>query len=139
MLDLTKATIGDPTVKPWLGFTILNAGSDGTGSSTGVGSPSWTDGDPYSLDRDSTAAGEGLTIFWKVFNNGTVLRNSTDYSAHIFFETDAKYFAKTSVGILDSGVVSEAEAYAPSLIPEPASLSLLGLGGLPLLLRRRRR
>ena len=43
------------------------------------------------------------------------------------------------MGILDSGVVSEAEAYAPSLIPEPASLSLLGLGGLALLLRRRRR
>jgi len=139
VLDLAKATIGDPVVKPWLGFTIFNCGADGSGASTPVGAPSWADGDPYSIDRDLTVAGEGLTINWKLSNNGTVIRNAADFSAHIFFETDAKYWTTTNVGILDSGKVSDAEAYAPSLIPEPASLSLLGLGGLALLWKRRRR
>ena len=139
VLDLAKATIGDPVAKQWLGWTIFNCGADGSGSSTGVGAPQWADGDPYSIDRDLTVAGEGLTINWKLSNNGTVIRNAADISAHIFFETDAKYWTTTNVGILDSGEVSDAQAYAPSLIPEPASLSLLGLGGLALLLKRRRR
>ena len=139
VLDLAKATIGDPVAKPWLGFAIFNCGADGSGASTAVGAPSWADGDPYSIDRDGTAAGEGLTINWKLSNNGTVIRNAVDVSALIFFETDAKYWTTTDVGILDSGAVSDARAYAPSLIPEPASLSLLGLGGLALLLKRRRR
>jgi len=139
VVDLAKATIGNPTVRPWLGFTIFNCGSDQSGTSTGVGATSWIDGDPYSIDRDGTTAGEGLTINWKLSNTGTVIRNPADFSAHIFFETDAKWHTKTDVGVLDSGAVSNAKAYAPSLIPEPASLSLLGLGGLALLLKRRRR
>lgn len=146
VLDLAKATIGDPVSKQWLGWTIFNCGADGSGTSTALPvALTWSDGDPYSIDRDLTAAGEGLTINWKLSNNGTVIRNPSpgnpagDWSAHIFFETDAKYWTTTSVGLLDSGVVSDARAYAPSLIPEPASLSLLGLGGLALLLKRRRR
>ena len=142
--DIIRATIGDPTF-PWLGYVISDAGSDTTapfGNSTaGGGTIFWTDGDPNFLLRDPTISGEGLTIQWRSASDGTVLRNSLDDSALIWFDTNALAYQTTNVGILDSGLVSTAEGYAPlttGAIPEPATIALVGFG-LAALARRRRK
>lgn len=138
--DMVSATIGDPT-QPWLGYVISDAGSDESGQSTGGLDPvDWTDGDPSSIGRDPTISGEGLQIRWRDAGAGTVIRNSADYSALVWFDTDAVDYQLTDIGILDSGLTADAQGYAPlavSTIPEPASLALFGLLGLTLMRRRR--
>ncbi len=136
-LDLVRATIGGPT-SPWLGVAITDAGADESGTSTTGGTPvSWSDGDPNFLLRDPTISGEGLTIQWRVASDGTVIRNTTDFSARIWFDTDSPAFTTGNVGLLDSGSVAFANAFVP--IPEPATALLLagGLAGLAAVRRRR--
>ncbi len=140
--DLIRATIGDVS-QPWAGYAITDAGSDGSGSSTDGGGAgiNWTDGDPAFLLRDPVGSGEGLTIQWRDNSNGTVLRNtSSDFSALIWFATDATDYQLTDIGLLDSGLIGSAQGYAPLatyVIPEPTSLALFGLLGLGLIRRRR--
>ena len=136
--DLIRATIGDVT-QPWKGYMISDAGSDASGSSTDTGGGiGWTDGKPNLILRDPTASGEGLTIQFRAASDGTVLRNTTaDFSALIWFDTDALDYQRTDVGLLDSGLIASAESFAPLFIPEPASMALFGLLGLGLIRRRR--
>ena len=129
-LDLVRATIGGPT-SPWLGVAITDAGADESGTSTTGGTPvSWSDGDPNFLLRDPTVSGEGLTIQWRVASDGTVIRNTTDFSARIWFDTDSPAYTTGNVGLLDSGSVAFANAFVP--IPEPSTFSLAALGLLSL-------
>ena len=144
VLDIIRSTIGD-TSYPWLGYLITDAGSDESGTSTvgGGGGVNWTDGDPTFLLRDPAVSGAGLTIQWRALSDGTVLRNTTlDDSALVWFDTNAFAYQTTNVGILDSGGTSNAEGYAPrsvsTLIPEPTTLSLLGLALLAMARRRRK-
>lgn len=135
--DLIRATIGS-NANEWSGITIFNAGANGGGASTpGEVAPVWSDGNPYFILRDPTDSGEGVTFQWRVQSRGTRLAGPDDFSALIFLETDATLYQVTDVGLIDSGAVSSAQAFAPA-IPEPTTLTLLGLGGLALLRKRRK-
>jgi len=136
-VDVLRSTIGDPGQRPWANVAITDVGSDGTGTTTPGAAPNWSDGDPYFILRDPTVTGEGLTVQWRAFSSGTSIRNTTNVSARVFFDTDAIYYTTTNVGVLDSGVTSNAQGFAPG-IPEPATMALLGLVGVPFILRRRR-
>jgi len=139
--DLAAATIGSSATNPWLGVTISNAGAYGTGSSTtGGGTPSWTDGYPITLSE--ALSGSGIAITWLQGDQGTLLDSPSDHSADIFVVTNAKTYGRTNVGLLDSGDVSRAFALAPSSVPEPTGLvALFGLAGMGLvgLVWRRRK
>lgn len=111
--DLIRATIAGA---PWLGVAITDAGADGSGSSTvGTVAPFWTDGDPNFIQRNPVAFGDGLTIQWRALSKGTALR-AGDSSSSIFVETNWETFQVVSVGLLDSGAVSTARAFAPGPI-----------------------
>ena len=137
--DIVRATIDDPS-HPWEGVTIFDVGADGTGSSTpqgaGIGGPSWSNGDPYVIDRDSLFSGVDLQL--RDQNRGTYLLSATnDTSATVWYATDATHYGITNVGLSDSGNTGSARAYAPA-VPEPATWLLLAIGCCGLFLVRRR-
>lgn len=141
--DLLRATIGSPQ-QEWLGWNISDAGADGSGASTaGEVAPVWTTGDPFFLLRDPLATGAGVTIQWRVGSSGTRLAGPDDISSLIFFETNAPTYQLTNVGLINSGAVSSAQAFAPAplstIIPEPATIVLLGIGIFGAAASRRRR
>lgn len=143
-IDLVRATIGDPSF-PWQGWTIFDAGADESGSSsTNALAPSpWTDGDPNFLLRDPTISGEGLSIQWRASSIGTTLidhdGSGTGHSSVIWFKTNAPWYQTTNVGLIDSGQVGNAFAYAPAVVPEPVSSTLFLVGAATLGFKRFRK
>ena len=120
---------------PWVGVVISGAGADSTGHSTAAGqAPVWTNGDPMILTR---AANSSLVIQWDADSHGTLLFGATsDYSANIWFSTDATAYQTSHTGLLDSGAVALANVLAPAspvpFVPEPVTMfgMLLGVGAL---------
>jgi hypothetical protein len=115
----------------WVGTGILDAGADGSGSSTAAtGNTTWGDGDPYFIERDAL----GLAPSWvfRLGNDGTVL-NPGDNSALVFFETDAPDCGEGTISLLDGGAAGAAMILTVVPSPAAAGLGLLGLsiiGGL---------
>jgi hypothetical protein len=125
--EITHATINDPS-NPWTGVSILSAGADASGMSTAVVGPfgSWTNGNPFNIQRDGTNNGVG--IFFNSGGSGTELASpSNDRSAVIWFTTDATHYKTSNVGLIDGGTVGSGNAFAP-VVPEPSSLVLSAIG-----------
>jgi hypothetical protein len=139
----TYITGADMDGVTWNGVTILNAGADnvvnvGTSGSGDV--PEWTDGTPYSLTRanpPSPASPKSPAWSFKSGSIGTVI-GPTNSSAEIWFTTNAKSYTTAFIAYLGQGSVGRAEVYVP-VIPDPATLALLGLGASGLAMFRRRR
>jgi hypothetical protein len=124
--DIVRMAIDDPT-HPWTGFTITDAGADGSGASTPQGAgPFWANGDPYLIERDALFNGPDFQL--RVGGRGTALLSTTnDSSSTIWLATNATHFQVTNVSLLDGGNSGNTNAYAPS-VPEPASTVLLAIG-----------
>lgn len=115
----------------WLNTIVDDAGSDGSGSSSAAtGSVVWSDGDPYFIERDPITGSPQWTF--RIGPNGTTL-NAGDTSALVWFATQDVGFKEASIGLIDGGAAGAARIIT---IPEPATISLLGLAGLALIRRR---
>lgn len=141
--DLARATINDPS-DPWTPFTILDAGADGSGhSSSPGGATTWTNGNPFYLQQD--VGDFGIVVQFDFGNLGTILDSPSDFSAPIWFATNALNFSTTGIGLSDSTAVGTATAYGPATgvlgTPEPSTvaIALIAGGFLAFSWRRRRR
>jgi hypothetical protein len=133
--QMVRASLGGGA-NAFLNAVIFDAGSDSLGSSTaGSVAPFWTDGAPDFIQRDTTSAFEGIAFQFRANNQGSAI-DVCNWSADIFIQTQSTLVTQTGVGFIDSGATSSATVLAP--IPEPVTMTILSLGGLGLLLRRRR-
>ena len=159
--EIGSITLGDVS-NPWGPFTITSAGSDGLGSTHGVGSSmlptkNWSNGDPYSIayngdnqglaiDFDSTAPLFGTQLVSATPLGASPTTPTSDTSAVIWLATNAKNFQVSNVGLSDTSRVGTSEAYAPAPgtftpTPEPGTISLAAIGcvaGVLVLYRRRK-
>lgn len=119
----------------WYKFTIFDTGSDNSGTSTvrAGGSNTWTDGDPYFIERQFTGA---PGIQWNGALGGTQI-NRGQISAIVWFETDAPKYEISTVSLLDGGATGVAAIFSP-YIPSP-SAAVLGLIGTAIVGLRRRK
>jgi hypothetical protein len=116
-------------------INILSAGADASGSSTGVGTPSWSDGDPYDIRRDVTG---NLIVDFSSGGDGTILDTAGQKSARIFITTaSGTMFTTAGVKMLNTGADTTANAYVP-VVPEPGIALLWGIGSLVLWVYRQR-
>jgi len=127
------------TMTGYNGITITDCGAANDGNSVAVGAPTWTDGDPYSIERDSGDPTD-LTLQWHFQQDGTTLppdSGGNDYvSASVWFVTTSLVYNTTKTSLQDSGAVAGAKILAP--VPEPATLALFGLAAVAGLAIRRK-
>ncbi len=109
----------------WGTVAVTDNGSDNSGSSTAKGTTSWTDGDPYFMERD--AVGGNPQWQFRLGVNGTTI-NPGESSALVWFETDATFWTISSISLLDGGAAGAARVLTVG-IPSPAAggLGLIGL------------
>jgi hypothetical protein len=91
---------------------------------------------PYSIDKDSF--GDVVGFSFSALGAGQIPAGGS--SALLVIRTDAQQAALTEASVIN-GSVAMVSAYAPAVggnVPEPGTLAVAGLGGLGLLLRRRR-
>jgi hypothetical protein len=111
---------------PWQGIGITLAGADASGHSTASsGTPSWTDGAPIFLFRDTVANGSSVTIQFQNADEGTAL-NGGDLSAQVFFATDATSYGSATFQVLPT-LQGTPDGFAP--VPEPSVVALVTVAG----------
>jgi len=124
----------------WKDIDIWDTGAvrDGlTGS--GTVSPDWMTGEPNTIGRYETVTGESDAPYWDFsrMGVGTVIGPDDD-SAEVWFFTNAKDVMTAYIAYSGPGATGVAEVVVP-VIPDPATLALLGLGASGFALFRRRR
>jgi len=136
---VARLTLNDWTAES--GLQISNNGANGGGNTVTASSggfPGWINGNPNSINWDTN---DNVNIqFRSSDGNGTQGTQipANDYSALIFLQTNSTTEFINNAGISD-GVTANVNYLGPTAVPEPATMSLLVLGGTGALLRRRRR
>lgn len=126
------------TLTGYNGITITDAGADNSGTSVAAAAPTWTDGDPFSIDRDAGMPTD-MTMQWHFQQDGTLLPpdTATNYvSSAAWFVTNSLVYNRALTSIQDSGAVAGASILAP--VPEPATFALFGLAAVVGLAIRRK-
>lgn len=119
----------------WGNVAVNDAGSDGSGSSTAAtGNTTWTDGDPYFIERDAIGGNPQWTF--RLGTDGTTL-NSGESSALVWFETDSEICRVSTISLLDGGAAGAAQVLTVA-VPSPEA-GMLGLLGVTLVGALRRR
>jgi hypothetical protein len=124
----------------WLdaGLSITDHGADGSGSSTPAADAHWSNGDPRFMIWEAQDINIQFRSPVGAGTEGTVLAPPGDYSANMFFATNATSYTTANAGISD-GVTANAPYLGPGAVPEPSSIALLLaglLGGLAFWKRR---
>jgi hypothetical protein len=130
--NLVRASLA---AQGWLGVNIFDAGADNSGNtSAATGNTTWTDGDPYFIERDAIAGNPQWTF--RLGQDGTTI-NPNQSSALVWLETDAEIWRESSISLLDGGAAGAARVLTVA-IPSPAAAGL-GLFGVALAGAFRRR
>jgi hypothetical protein len=116
----------------WAGVAFSDVGSDASGSATaGTGSLTWTDGDPYSISRNT---GGAVSVNFAVDDAtggsgtlGNIIFAPGDYSALVWWETDAHSFSISEAALIDGGLDGNVAVYAVP-VPGAVLLGAMGLG-----------
>jgi hypothetical protein len=124
------------TTSSFFGFTtdvsfVTNGGSIPAAAAPG-GSFSNGTQDPVNIDRSGSGSVVGFN-----FPTGFEV-NAGETSVVLMVRTNAVNFVPGNVSVINSGTVTR-PAFAPSVVPEPASLAMVGVGLLAAGRRRRRR
>ncbi|MBT8037279.1 MAG: PEP-CTERM sorting domain-containing protein [Verrucomicrobiae bacterium] len=119
-------------------FTGLAASSSYNFSAIGGRETNGDDGAIIILDAATSFLGNSAItteVNYSLLNDGTVRDFSvtSNGSGEIFFE-----FRKASTGDTDGSATINGLSIEGAVVPEPSSTALIGLGGLALILRRRR-
>lgn len=126
--NLVRASLSQ---SEWIDVAVALAGSDSSGSSSLAPSVvTWSNGDPYFIERDGVTGAPQWAF--RVGANGTDL-DAGEFSALVWFETDAQVPNEASIALLDGGAAGAARVIG---IPEPTTLAGLGLISLVALRRR---
>lgn len=130
--NLVRASLA---AQGWLSVNIFDAGSDGSGNTAAAtGNTTWTNGDPYFIERDAIAGNPQWTF--RLGTDGTTI-NPNQSSALVWLETDAEIWRESAISLLDGGAAGAARILTVA-IPSPAAAGL-GMFGVAVLGAMRRR
>ncbi len=152
LAGLVSATGNGGNLSSYTGYRmyIENPGTDSFWASlymnTGWTDPPWnlTEGDHYYQSGDGTGVwvGAGSTVALTLDFSNAAWWNGTGFTTsqtvqHLEHVTDIGF--KIGAQLNTPGQVSSGTAFNVNVVPEPATIALLGLGSLSLIRRRRKR